>query len=217
MNFSNFYYLKEEFYVDISKELEFEEISNSEGKQIPVTVNPNKNEFIKIAKDHRSKYDLDGHSFSGVRIGVLNFYKGTPEYFMWPGGIYHSTMFDQLRYSGILETKAKDWDFKLVWDQRFPNSLLTEYENQISYFRMMNGRTKGELYKKFQKMFSNIINLKDIKWHFETDDEKSMIRFPDNINTNDDVDLSEPDYATNIRKFHKMSKEPYNFESINFN
>lgn len=208
--FSDFYLepLKEEFKIDLDQE-EFEivEVIPEDALQIPVAVNPSRDEFIKIARDKRSKYELSGHQFNGVRIGVLNWKSSSPEIYIWPGGIYHDSIRKQLKHNGIILKSITNWDFNLVWDSMYPNSLITEYDaDAVKLIDGDQGRNnykpnRMKDYKKFQELFSRFMDVKDLRYsNFFQETPKIMIKFS-KIKINK-IDVREPEYASTIRKYH---------------
>jgi len=218
MNFDDYLsktLIKEEFYIDMNwKNLDHLLMTNDApvayNKHIPVAVNPTKPEFIKIAKDSRSAYYLDNRLFHGVRIGVINFWQkdSVPDIYVWPGSLFHISIYIHLRNEKIISYKSPfncdhAWDFYLSWDDSQPNTIFTEYLDDVEFLNLQNKSAGGDLYyKKFQKMFERLFPIQHIKLQSTLE---NVLVFPKTQTVDNGIessDLNEPKYASSIRDFH---------------
>lgn len=205
--------INEEFHIDMHyEELDHMKFSNPKGdyyKNIPIAINPTKDEFIKIAKDYRSSYYHEDRVFHGIRIGVIDFWEkdSVPDLYIFPGGLFHISIYMYLRNHHLISYRSpfnRDhaWDSFLSWDESMPNVILTEYAEDIDLLTFQNNIVGNNLYyKKFLKMFEKLFPIKSIKLQSTLE---NILVFPKELTSNKkmEINLTEPSYASDIRTYH---------------
>lgn len=195
-------YIKEEFYVDVKSgsELAAGELMPEDWREIPVAQSPTESDFKRILADRRSKYDIGLKSFSGLRIGIQHMETENSKVFIWPGGVFHHTMWKLLRRDHKINEKS--WDFNFVWDSEYPNSLLTEYKQDIDNVSFY----EAEVLKLIEEKLP-FLDIKDIREHFHL---KVVHKFPKR-KTNKPKYVEEPKHHADVRLWHDKSKNPWKY------
>ena len=179
---------------EIIKEVEYIDTGSRGYGKMPYAIDPSTDDFKIIARNELSKYHLYRRENSGVRMGVVGFYKknSTPKVYLWPGSIYHGTA------EGILDVF---FDFKLVWDEQSPNSILTEYPHHFE--NMIDNSIEGNNdVKRFADLFKFLGKIVDVR---EAMDNSVVLVLPHDEKS-EDVDIEEPEYASTIRKYHGVNE-----------
>lgn len=171
-----------------------------QGSKIPYASNPTHEEFLQIARDKNSEYKLYNRINHGVRIGVEGFFGKELKIYIFPGGIFHSIVEDEYELN---------FDLSLVWDESKPNEVFTEEEYDLEYIkdRLKDKKIENKL-KELHDKLNFLGDIKSIQSHNR--DPKFAIEFKGVSKDNRTVDVSEPEYASTIRKYHGYNENKNN-------
>jgi hypothetical protein len=191
-NFKEYYNkLNEEIIIDRMKDVYNDEIVFN----IPIALNPSKNEFIKIAKDEHSQYRFYSDNDSGLRMLIMDFNRLNPNILVWPGGITHNSIIRLLKDYPDLNLGYPMTDFRFIWDSRTPECLMVEDPLTVQeYLPSDIERVKNAVNRlpiKITKILSNYKHPNDYEEFLNFDSKK------------DKIDIKEPEYATTIRQYHE--------------
>lgn len=250
--------LKEEIYIDV---IDMFNSGLKLLKNVPICLNPSRDEFYKLAKHPLSTYEVYSHNDHGLRMFILNFDNKIPDILVWPAGITHYSMSVFLQGKGKylkLDKLYFPTIMRLIWDSADPYVLTTEEnllanldysESDLEKIRNAVNRLPFEVEKIITNYrgtgkYNGAILLKDnikvgstvkcivkdrtsyidfgdigvvlkidknelkVKWNKKTPEENNPETwvFRDYVELVKDMDLSEPEYATTIRKYHTMEE-----------
>jgi len=206
MNFKNFYKLQEEIRVNFPNIFQHGDYGDFEN--VPMALNPSEDEFIRIAKSEYSTFHFGDNWFGGVRMFPMDMQTDDPNMLIWPGGVFHNSVRNFLKTAEGNRLGLGEPYFKvsLQWNSRYPKSLQDE---GAFYYEGLDDEIKEKLIYVINKLPINISSIKYIDYEKRMYDTKNYLgKNPSKYKTKKvDIDISEPEYATMIRKYHTMEEQ----------